>query len=369
MLEFIFRERDLPKARITSGYGPRNISISSGFHRGLDIAAPSGTRLLSPADGVVVHNKTNSGGASQGYGHYLVIHHPALKLFTLYAHLRVRARVQEGQSVNAGQWVAEVGNTGNSTGPHVHYEIHEGRHRFPSQVNNQGGSDDPTVDPLSYYPGLSSFRGKSSLEGFSVNSIDTSNVLWLGEVISNGLNVRSGPSTSNSRVRRLSKGDMAEVYGETGSSPFYWLKVGDGEYVSNARGEYVSEVESKSYEVEVTTNRLNVRKGPGTNFKQVKQLEKGDQVNVLAEVKKSDYTWLYLGNGEFIADGGWTKKVNTNTFRKGDKVKVKPGSGYASFVYDRVHVIQSINESNKTALVTFNGSAMDWVPMKNLIKQ
>ncbi len=99
---------------LTSGYGWR----WGRMHRGIDIAAPTGTPIVAAADGVVTYSRWNSGG----YGYLVEITHPDGAV-TLYAH-NSRLLVREGQLVTQGQQVAEMGSTGYSTGPHCHFEIH-----------------------------------------------------------------------------------------------------------------------------------------------------------------------------------------------------------------------------------------------------
>lgn len=99
---------------LTSGYGWR----WGRMHRGIDIAGPIGTPIIAAAPGVVVTAGWNSGG----YGNLVEIRHPDGSL-TLYAH-NSRILVQVGQQVSQGQQIAEMGSTGYSTGPHLHFEIH-----------------------------------------------------------------------------------------------------------------------------------------------------------------------------------------------------------------------------------------------------
>ncbi|HEY9844949.1 MAG TPA: peptidoglycan DD-metalloendopeptidase family protein [Candidatus Caenarcaniphilales bacterium] len=102
------------KGILTSGYGRR----WGRMHRGIDIAAPVGTPIAAAASGIVVESGWNSGG----YGNLVEIRHLDGSL-TVYAHnKRLLARV--GQQVDQGQQIAELGNTGRSTGPHLHFEIH-----------------------------------------------------------------------------------------------------------------------------------------------------------------------------------------------------------------------------------------------------
>jgi murein DD-endopeptidase MepM/ murein hydrolase activator NlpD len=102
------------KGVLTSGYGRR----WGRMHRGIDIAAPVGTPILAAAPGVVVTAGWNSGG----YGNLVEIQHPDGSL-TLYAH-NSRILVRRGQDVQQGQQISEMGSTGYSTGPHLHFEVH-----------------------------------------------------------------------------------------------------------------------------------------------------------------------------------------------------------------------------------------------------
>jgi len=99
---------------LTSGFGWR----WGRMHKGIDVAAPIGTPVVAAAGGVVVTAGWNSGG----YGNLVEIQHPDGSL-TLYAHNN-RLLVRPGQQVEQGQQIAEMGSTGFSTGPHVHFEIH-----------------------------------------------------------------------------------------------------------------------------------------------------------------------------------------------------------------------------------------------------
>ena len=86
------------------------------MHEGIDIATGMGTPVRAPADGTVVF-----AGQEGGYGHVLVLDH-GYGLKTRYGHLQ-SINVKLGEKVKRGQFVAAVGNTGRSTGPHVHYEV------------------------------------------------------------------------------------------------------------------------------------------------------------------------------------------------------------------------------------------------------
>lgn len=103
-------------------YGWLTQTYHSG-HRAIDIAAPVGTLVTAADRGVVIR----AGWSRIGYGNFVVIDHK-IDYLTLYAHLS-ELFVQEGQVVAKGQALGLVGSTGNSTGPHLHFEIRDFGHR------------------------------------------------------------------------------------------------------------------------------------------------------------------------------------------------------------------------------------------------
>lgn len=106
------------KGWLTSYFGVRKSPYTGRrkMHEGLDIAANTGTPIHVTADGVVARVET-----SPGYGKTVIVDH-GYGYRTLYAH-NSKNLVKRGQKVSRGEKIAEVGNTGRSTGPHVHYEI------------------------------------------------------------------------------------------------------------------------------------------------------------------------------------------------------------------------------------------------------
>ncbi len=117
--------------RTASGYGRRIDPIygTTRFHEGMDFAANPGTEVYATGDGTVVEM-----GWQTGYGNTIVIDH-GFGYVTRYAHLQA-FRTQRGRKVVRGEVIGEVGNTGKSTGPHLHYEVHvKGR----------------VVNPVNYY--------------------------------------------------------------------------------------------------------------------------------------------------------------------------------------------------------------------------
>lgn len=109
--------RDL--TRVASGYGWRNDPVyhTPRFHAGMDFTAPTGTDVYATGNAVVEFV-----GWKQGYGNCVILDH-GFNYQTLYAHLS-KALVRKKQKVKRGDVIALVGNTGKSTGSHLHYEVH-----------------------------------------------------------------------------------------------------------------------------------------------------------------------------------------------------------------------------------------------------
>lgn len=118
--------------RLTSYFGRRNLGMgTSSFHRGTDIAAPYGTPVGAARSGTV----TYAGWSNRGYGNLVKVRHFG-GYETWYGHFS-QISVSVGQHVNQGDVVGHIGSTGISTGPHLHFELHEHGH---------------AIDPLTYLP-------------------------------------------------------------------------------------------------------------------------------------------------------------------------------------------------------------------------
>ena len=118
------------RGQITTYFGEVGPTSPHG-HTGIDISAAWGTPVAAAADGVVV----SQGDTGDGYGTKIVIDHPG-GFETLYGHLS-SAGVDAGDQVRQGQMIGREGSTGYSTGPHLHFEVHQG---------------DDLVDPLALLP-------------------------------------------------------------------------------------------------------------------------------------------------------------------------------------------------------------------------
>lgn len=95
-------------------------------HNGIDLGCPVGTPLRAAAEGTVI--VANAGGWGGGYGNYIVIRHPN-GTQTVYGHLS-RVGVNVGDAVERGQSIGTTGNSGKSTGPHLHFEVRGARNPF-----------------------------------------------------------------------------------------------------------------------------------------------------------------------------------------------------------------------------------------------
>lgn len=129
-----FLASPLAFSRVSSGYGMRFHPVSGGIkpHLGVDFAAPTGTPVRAVGDGVV-----EFAGTQRGYGNLVVLSHRG-GVSTAYAHLS-RIHVRKGQRVEQGVLVGDVGSTGVSTGPHLHFEFREnGVHKDPLTLARQG---------------------------------------------------------------------------------------------------------------------------------------------------------------------------------------------------------------------------------------
>lgn len=117
--------------RVASGYGMRIDPVYHirKFHQGMDFTAPTGTEVFATGNA-----KVSFVGWKQGYGNTVILDH-GFGYQTLYAHL-FKALVRKGQKVRRSDIIALVGNTGKSTGPHLHYEV---------RLNGK------PVDPRNYY--------------------------------------------------------------------------------------------------------------------------------------------------------------------------------------------------------------------------
>lgn len=146
----ILAKGDPETTNITSNFGNRNNPTGNGvkFHSGLDISGGRGlnqTNIIASKSGIVVYPTADikndcpyNAGASScggGYGNYVIIQHPDGN-YTLYGHMNEGTiLVTAGDSVEQGQVIGKMGSSGNSTGPHLHFEVRVGNNAYSSAVN------------------------------------------------------------------------------------------------------------------------------------------------------------------------------------------------------------------------------------------
>lgn len=168
---------------ITQCYGD---SITEAFHPGIDYALPVGVPVLAVADGVVVDTKVQI----NGYGNYVRIQH-GVNAKSLYAHL-FKWLVKEGQHVTAGMVIGYSGNSGNSTGPHLHFEYWvDGKH----------------VDPERYFDQAITQEYEKPAPAIYTERVDTTNFKRI-RVIGKRVAVRSYPGLQAPIHRRVNPGDV-----------------------------------------------------------------------------------------------------------------------------------------------------------------
>ncbi|CAN5529286.1 hypothetical protein BH10PSE5_BH10PSE5_34540 [soil metagenome] len=112
----------VPGETINSPFGLRRLPWEDHgrLHEGVDIAGPTGTKVLAVSDGIV-----KRAGESPSYGRYVEVEH-GVGLTSFYAHLgKIERGVKRGAYVEAGESVGRMGSSGTSTGPHVHFEIRQ----------------------------------------------------------------------------------------------------------------------------------------------------------------------------------------------------------------------------------------------------
>lgn len=147
--------------RITSGFGGRNVPGGSSNHKGVDFASKTpgkdatGLAIVAVADGKV-HLAGASGTSTEGFGQRIVLEHKidGKTVSTLYGHMAdAQKYIKPGQTVKQGQQIAEVGQNGSSTAPHLHFEVWPGKYQQTEPIDPEpwlkehGATDLPGAKP------------------------------------------------------------------------------------------------------------------------------------------------------------------------------------------------------------------------------
>ena len=224
--------------KVSSPFNPHRWHPIRGIYRphyGTDFTAPIGTKVYAPANGTVLKTSYQRGGA----GYYIIIKH-AGGYSTVYMHLS-KALVRTGQKVSQGQVIALSGNTGGSTGPHLHYEVRiNGRAVDAMRVDLPGGSSRETVSidwnaSKEFANDVAGYKGQlsravvideSNAEQFLKKDSQTANT-------QSGKSGKAGKASSSGKAGKSGKASSSEKKGSGKASS---SKKGSGKASSSKKG-------------------------------------------------------------------------------------------------------------------------------------
>ena len=197
--------RPVPSSfKITQNFGENPaLYPSTKGHNGIDYGTPEGVEIRAAADGEVTFaglDPETQRNPMAGYGFHVRIVH-AGGMLTIYGHMQAGGiLVQAGQQVSMGQPIGRTGNTGRSTGPHLHFELRSDVALISA------------VDPA----------------GMIVEDLPEHLVLMAGRITPEGdlLNLRTGPGTARGVIRTLKAGEAVQIFGLAGTD--VWLRTADG---------------------------------------------------------------------------------------------------------------------------------------------
>lgn len=198
----------LPEEWITQLFGERPQDYARfglAGHNGVDFGCVQGTPIKAVAAGVV----ERTGFDSTGYGYYVKLKHIA-GYYTLYGHFSM-IEVASGTVVKEGDLLGFSGNTGNSTGAHLHFEVR----KIGEERNGYNGAVDPmTIDSIEQVEQLPKGYARS---------------------LTNNLNIRIGPGLVDAVIGKINYGDTVRLTGgETTNDGIVWREI--GVWVAESRG-------------------------------------------------------------------------------------------------------------------------------------
>lgn len=148
-------EYPLKTIRLTQGYGDTDFDRWYDFHTGVDFGASIGTDVFAVEDGIVVDTNLSN----YAYGNWVAIRHKfnGKEIVSFYGHLsKIDSDMKAGKKVDKGDIIGEVGNTGNSTGPHLHFGVYQGKGFYIKRSSVVNGvklpPDGLDVNPYWYLP-------------------------------------------------------------------------------------------------------------------------------------------------------------------------------------------------------------------------
>lgn len=220
---------------------------SSGYHKALDIASPAGQPIVAARGGSV----SFAGWSTVGYGNLVILNHES-SYQSYYAH-NSSFTSKTGDPVTVNQTIAIQGSTGNSTGPHCHWEIR--RYGAPLYLPGKVYEKVTRSAPLNYvYSGLTPLDGAPP----PPPPLPTAKAY---SVTASALNVRSGPSSGYSIIGQIANG---QIYVSPEQSNG-WNKIWYAGNTGWCSGTYMTQVPGVTVQ-KVTSTTLNVRSGPGTGY-------------------------------------------------------------------------------------------------------
>ena len=201
------------------------------FHYGIDLVVDEknskGDYIIAFADGVVKSSANNVSGQTPGetgtigMGNYVIIQHEN-GFVTRYMHMRKGSvKVEAGDKVKKGQVIGYIGNTGNSTGRHLHFDISHNTSSYGGKLHNNRYY----LDPKPYLEGKESIAASESSSSSSHKVVTRTVNVEPGRL----LNVRKGPGMNYPVVRTLKRGETVNEYERKIST---WVRIGKDEWVS-----------------------------------------------------------------------------------------------------------------------------------------
>ncbi|MFH6690573.1 SH3 domain-containing protein [Cellulosimicrobium funkei] len=335
---------------VSSYYGPRCMPVASAstWHLGQDLGATSGTRINAIADGTVLR-----AGSVSGFGQWVVLRHTigGKTVSSVYGHVIDGDKyVKAGQTVKAGQRIADVGSTGISTSPHLHLEVWNGTY----------GSGASHTDPLAYLKGKGVDLGRDATR-VAARSTATSCTYYTNAAV----DVRAGAGTG-AVVARVARG--ATVVGKPGDESGTWRRVTSGRTTGWVPAASIGPTKPAPVSTPpvtkpsapqpatryVTAASLNLRASATTSSAVVARLPKGTKLAVAS----TSGGWLKVtANGRT----GWVSAQYTSTSAPAAPAKPAPAPPQAATSYvtaSSLNLRASASTSSKVVARLARGSAV-----------
>lgn len=307
----------------TSEYGGRCVPTlwASANHLGQDFGAKDGTKIRSIAKGTVSFIQQPKGSSISGK---VVVKHviDGKTYHSAYLHMWNPTKyVKVGQSVSKGQVIAEVGSSGPSTGPHLHFEMYQGNYKTGTSINPTTFLKNQGVDIKAQANSVTTRKQPASCTYYS--NANTTLKSAANSTSSNLVSVSKGDKMTSVNAVSTQSGNYLRVTvnGKTG-----WLYRGyiSPSYVAPAKPATpaAKPVPSAQY----TNNSVNFRTGAGTNYKVIQYLAKHTNVTATG-VKSGNWVQIKVGSktgwvsGNYLTKGKAPAKASTSGSSQGTTAK------------------------------------------------